>query len=210
LGACFESKLAGRRPVSFVVRRATIWRMRVVADYIYIDNSNLYIEGKRVSAVKNGLAMNIYDAMNNRIIDQAYTISFGRLHEFVAGADQSKIARAALFGSRPPPNDGIWRYAKHAGFELILEDRNIANKEKKIDTGIVSAMVRDAYKSVNASSDTIVLVAGDGDFVPPVRQLVEDRFNVEVVFWDHAARELKEVCSKFISLNDHLDYLALK
>lgn len=181
-----------------------------MADYIYVDNSNLYIEGKRVSAVENGLAMNIYDAMNNRIIDHSYTISFGRLHEFVAGSDESKIARAALFGSRPPPNDGIWRFAERAGFELILEDRNVANKEKKIDTGIVSAMVRDAYKYVDKSSDIIVLVAGDGDFVPPVRDLVDDGFSVEVVFWDHVSKELKDVCTKFISLNKHLDYLALK
>ena len=28
---------------------------------------------------------------------------------------------------------------------LFLEDRNVANKEKKIDTGIVSAMVKDAH-----------------------------------------------------------------
>ena len=78
-----------------------------MADYIYVDNSNLYIEGKPVSAVKNGLAMNIYDAMNNRILDFGYTISFGRLHEFVAGKDKSQIARAVLFGARPPPNDLI-------------------------------------------------------------------------------------------------------
>jgi uncharacterized LabA/DUF88 family protein len=180
-----------------------------MADYIYVDNSNLFIEGKRVSAVKKGLAMNIFEAMNNRIIDYSYTISFGRLHEFVAGSDHSQIARAVLFGSRPPPNDSIWRYAERAGFELILEDRNVANKEKKIDTGIVSAMVRDAYKSMDAKNDTIVLVAGDADFVPAIRQLVEDDYNVEVVFWDHVAKELRETCSKFICLNDHLEYLSL-
>ena len=28
-------------------------------DYIYVDNSNLYIEGRRVSAVAQGLANNI-------------------------------------------------------------------------------------------------------------------------------------------------------
>jgi uncharacterized LabA/DUF88 family protein len=180
-----------------------------MADYIYVDNSNVFIEGKRVSAVSKGLAMNVYDAMNNGILDYGYQISFGRLHEFVAGQDKSQIARAVLFGSRPPPNDSIWKYAKQAGFELVLEDRNIANKEKKIDTGIVSAMVKDAYKKMNAASDTIVLVAGDGDFVPPVRDLVEDGFQVEVIFWDHASKELREVCTRFISLNQHLDYLAL-
>lgn len=93
-----------------------------MADYIYVDNSNVFIEGKRVSAVAKGLAMNVYDAMNNRILDYDYKMSFGRLHEFVAGQDESKIARAVLFGSRPPPNDSIWKYAERAGFELVLED----------------------------------------------------------------------------------------
>ena len=83
-----------------------------MADFIYVDNSNLFIEGKRVSAVARGLAMNIYEAMNNRILDYDYTLSFGRLHEFVAGTDKAQIARAVLFGSRPPPNDSIWKYAK--------------------------------------------------------------------------------------------------
>jgi len=181
-----------------------------MAYFIYVDNSNLFIEGKRVSAVVRGLAMNIYDAMTNRIIDYDYTISFGRLHEFVVGTDQTQIARAVLFGSRPPPNDSIWKYAKSAGFELVLEDRNIANKEKKIDTGIVSAMVRDAYKRADLAKDTLVLVAGDGDFVPAVRDLVDDGFRVEVIFWDHISKELKETASSFISLNEHLEFLRLK
>lgn len=57
-------------------------------------------------------------------------MSFGKLHEFLTGNDLSTIKRVALFGSRPPPNDSIWRYAETAGFELHLEDRNYANKEK--------------------------------------------------------------------------------
>ena len=102
-------------------------------DYIYVDNSNLYIEGRRVAAVASGLAGSIREAMDYGILDHGYTISFGKLHEFLTGNDLSKIKRAALFGSRPPPNDSIWRYAEKAGFELHLEDRNIKNKEKKIE-----------------------------------------------------------------------------
>jgi hypothetical protein len=97
-------------------------------DYIYVDNSNLYIEGRRVSAVSQKLAKSITDAMNNDIFDHGYTVSFGKLHEFLCGKDKRQIKRAALFGSRPPPNDGIWQYAKKAGFELHLEDRNFSNK----------------------------------------------------------------------------------
>ena len=178
-------------------------------DYIYVDNSNLYIEGRRVSAVAQRLARDIYDAMKNDILDHGYTISFGKLHEFLCGQDKRQIKRAALFGSRPPPNDGIWQYAKKAGFELHLEDRNYANKEKKIDTGIATLLTKDAYKNGNPKDDLFVLVAGDGDYVPTINTLQDDGFKVEVVFWNHASRELKEAASKFIELDGFLDMLRL-
>jgi len=183
-------------------------------DYIYVDNSNLYIEGRRVSAVAQGLGRDMIDAMNNDILDHGYTISFGKLHEFLCGQDHRQIKRAALFGSRPPPNDGIWRFAEQAGFELHLEDRNYANKEKKIDTGIATLITKDAYKSAGyrngkPGEDTFVLVAGDADYVPTIKELREDGFRVEVVFWNHASRELREVASKFIGLDRYLDNLRL-
>jgi len=146
--------------------------------------------------------------MNERILDHGYTISFGKLHQFLTGDDLSQIKRVALFGSRPPPNDSIWRFAERAGFELHLEDRNYANKEKRIDTGIVTLMMKDAYRNASPG-DTFVLVAGDGDYIPTIRELISDGFNVEVVFWDHASRDLKESATKFISLDQHLDFLRL-
>ena len=102
-------------------------------DWIYVDNSNVFIEGQRVSAVKKGMSLDIYDAMENRSLDFSYKMSFGKLYEFVAGSDRNLVARAMLFGSRPPPNDGIWAMAAKAGFEVVVHDRNAANKEKKID-----------------------------------------------------------------------------
>ena len=113
-----------------------------------------------------------------------------------------------LFGSKPPPNDTLWRIAEGVGFEVVVEDRNVANKEKKIDTGIVTHMMKDAYKIADCADDTITLVAGDGDFVPPVRELVEDGFNVEVVFWSHASAQLREVARRFIDLDPMLNHLA--
>lgn len=179
-----------------------------VPELVYVDNSNVFIEGKRVSAVQSGMAMDIWEAHKHNILDQSYAMDFGKLHDFVAGNDPSQIRRALLFGSRPPPNDSLWRVAKRAGFEVIVEDRNVRNKEKKIDTGLVAAMTKDAYTTADKERDTISLVGGDGDYVPAVAQLVEDGFNVEVVFWNHASIELQEVCSNFIDLNPHLGMLA--
>jgi uncharacterized LabA/DUF88 family protein len=178
-------------------------------EYVYVDNSNIFIEGRRVSAVTKGMARNIREAMDYNILDHSYSIDFGKLHQFVAGSDNAQIARAALFGSRPPPNDSIWTYAKRAGFEVVLTDRNVRNKEKKVDTGITTAMVKDAYKNVNPKEDIITLVAGDGDFVPAIETLKADGYTVELVFWDHVSGELKRAASKFISLNKHLAHLAL-
>jgi uncharacterized LabA/DUF88 family protein len=177
-------------------------------ELVYVDNSNVFIEGKRVKAVQTGLAMNIYDAMSNKILEQSYKIDFGHMHDFIAGEDRKNIKRCMLFGSRPPSNDSIWDMARKAGFEVITEDRNVANKEKKIDTGIVAAMTKDAYTIADKNNDIITLVAGDADFVPSVRMLVEDGFNVEVVFWSHASHELKEVCTKFVELDSVIDHLS--
>ena len=177
-----------------------------MADWIYVDNSNVFIEGQRVSAVSKGMALDIYDAIDNRILDCDYRMSFGKLYTFVTGTSKSTASRAMLFGSRPPQNDAIWDMAKRAGFEVVTHDRNIANKEKKIDTGIVAALTRDAYRNA-ASDDVFTIVAGDSDYVPAIEQLRSDGFQVDVVFWEHASREIKTACSRFVSLNPYLDNL---
>lgn len=177
-----------------------------MADWIYVDNSNVFIEGKRVSAVNRGLAPNIYDAMNYNILDPDYRMSFGSLYMFVAGDDPKECARALLFGSRPPQNDAIWDIARNAGFEVHVEDRNVANKEKKIDTGLTTAVVKDAYKNAKGG-DVFTIVSGDSDYVPAILELQSDGFQVDVVFWDHAARELKDAASNFYALDEHIDAL---
>ena len=69
-------------------------------------------------------------------------------------------------------------------------------------------MVQDAYTIADKEADTITLVAGDGDYVPPVSSLVLDGFKVEVVFWEHASQELQSAATKFIPLNPILNHLA--
>ncbi|MFF5717609.1 hypothetical protein [Streptomyces buecherae] len=37
--------------------------------FVYVDNSNVWIEGQRPSAVKKDMAATVTDAMNQRICD---------------------------------------------------------------------------------------------------------------------------------------------
>ncbi len=181
-----------------------------MARFIYVDNSNVFIEGQRVAAVSNGNALDIQDAIRRQIFDPGYRLDFGKLYEFVASNGDTDTGRAMLFGSRPPPNDSLWAIAESAGFELVIEDRNVANREKKIDTGIVTAMLEHAFTQADTSEDKFILVAGDGDYVPAVTCLVKRGFTVDVVFWQHASRELKTACSSFIEMDPHFEYLSRK
>jgi len=175
--------------------------------YTYGDNSNLFIEGRRVSAVAKGLAPNIYDAMNNRVLDQSWDIDYGKLHTFLCGTDKKEIGGARLWGS-PPPSDSFWKMVERKGFGVQTFERNAANKEKKLDMAIGHRMTKEAYTIIDKANDEIALVAGDKDFVPVVVDLVAEGFTVVVVFWDHAAKELKDVASSFLSLNSHLNHIA--
>lgn len=178
-----------------------------MANLVYVDNSNIWIEGMHVAAAAHGKAPDVWDAVQNGICDYDWKFDFGKLFDFVAG-DKSAVKRAALFGSRPPKNDSLWKAAEINGFEVIVHDRNVANKEKKVDAEIVTQMMADSYTKFVEGEDEFTLVAGDTDYVPTVEHLVERGIKVSVVFWKHASRELKQACSEFTPLDDYLEHLA--
>ncbi len=175
-----------------------------MANFLYVDNSNVWIEGMHVAAVARGLAPDLRSAHRRDICAREWTIDFGRLLQFAGGA-RNQVGRAVLYGSRPPRNDSLWAAAQRQGFDVVVYDRNIRNKEKKVDTSISTDISCDSYELMNPENDEITLVAGDSDYVPTIQKMLGRGFEFYVVFWNHAARELKEVCTQFVSLNDHLE-----
>ncbi len=175
--------------------------------FVYVDNSNVWIEGCRLSAVAKGMAPNLFAAMNDDIVDMSWSYDFGRLYELACPPGEL-IGRSALFGSRPPPNDSLWQRARDEGFEVITYERNASNREKKIDVDIAVTMTEDSFLYMKSERDTVVLVAGDADYVPAVEKLQHRGFKVQCLFWGQASRELRELCDDFINLDSHLDYLA--
>lgn len=177
-------------------------------NYTYVDNSNVFLEGRRASAVAKKMAgaETYNEAMSNKILDMGWNLDYGHLHQFACG-DEEDIGCAKLWGS-PPPSDSFWDMVKRKGFEVKTYEKNFSGKEKKVDVAIAHQITKDAYSGkINKGTDEITLVAGDKDFVPVVEDLVESGFKVHVVFWDNAAPELKSVCTRFTSLNPYLDNL---
>jgi uncharacterized LabA/DUF88 family protein len=89
-------------------------------------------------------------------------------------------------------------------------ERGVDGREKRVDTGVVTRICRDAYLLGQPRRDRITLVAGDGDYQPMVRQLVQDGFEVTLLYWSHASRELQAVASRFYPLDAYLEDLALR
>lgn len=175
--------------------------------FVYVDNSNVWIEGEHVKAARLGLATDPLDAARRRVTPR-WAYDFGRLYELACPPDE-QIGRSILFGSRPPANDSLWERARDEGFEVAVLDRNAANKEKQVDTSLATLMVEDCYKCMKPERhDMAILVAGDGDFIPPVRSVQGRGLKVRVVFWRHAvSRELREAADEFLELDPYFDQL---
>jgi uncharacterized LabA/DUF88 family protein len=178
--------------------------MGIIKSYTYVDNSNFFIEGQRVSAVEAGMAFDIYDAIDRSIFDHSWQADYGKLHSLVCG-DKKQIGAAKLWGS-PPPSDTFWQMVERKGFKVKTYERSYG-KEKKVDVAIAYEIAKDAPKIDKANSE-IVLVAGDKDFIPVVEDLVADGYNVCVAFWDHAAQEMRTKATSFFSLNAYLKHLS--
>jgi len=104
------------------------------------------------------------------------------------------------------PSKTSWRSLS----AYVVFNRNVANREKKIDTQIATYMIEHSYTLAKPEKDEFTLIAGDADFVPVIGNLGRRGFRVDVCFWEHASRELKEAAFKFVDLNPWLDYLALR
>lgn len=80
--------------------------------------------------------------------------------------------------------------------------------EKKIDTDIVATTMKNSYKILKIGEDEVTLVSGDADYGPTIEKLKKRGIPVHVVFWNHASRELKDIGTKFVSLDGYLNYLS--
>lgn len=167
--------------------------------FIFVDNSNVWIEGKIASAVHKGWVKNTVEAHAKKIEDPSWRIDFGKLLDCVTHNNKNEIKKAVLFGSKPPHNDSLWKAMSKAQYEVVSLNRNVADKEKAIDTGIVSRIDKYLYKEAK-EGDIFVLIMGDKDFVPSLENIREEKCVSVVAFWDNASAELIGEADEYLDL----------
>lgn len=177
---------------------------------VYIDNSNLFYEAQRVSAVRKHLpgAASINEAMHTKTLDYSAGIDYKKLYDFLVDAtDDGQGVVAKVFGSFSETAGALPEVITKAGFEVLAFNRSIwTRKEKKVDTAVTFYVTRDMYRK-SVKEVELVLVTGDSDQVPLVTELVKDGYYVTVAFWSHCSTELRGAASDFLDLNPFFSHL---
>jgi uncharacterized LabA/DUF88 family protein len=147
---------------------------------ILVDNSNVFIEGRKFSARRKGVQRQSLDEKDPQ--DPSWRLDFGKLLEFLA--EGRPIVAAILVGSTPPSNDSVWTAAKLNGFRVITHDRGYSGQEKSVDTEIVAQGAEIICD--HEPSGVVVLASGDRNFLPLVRLAQRRKWAVEMCSFSNA------------------------
>ncbi len=164
--------------------------------YVFVDNSNLWIGGKKISGRNKKVPSN-YN----------YRIDYGRLLTLVLeGRTLGDVPK--LYGSEPPPNDSVWKMIESKGFSVNVFKRNIFNKEKGVDMKM-GMDITTLFLTVTQPG-IIAAVAGDADFLPVLEAAKSKGWEFEVWYWSNAATVLKTGATRYVNLNAHLDAIGFE
>jgi uncharacterized LabA/DUF88 family protein len=141
---------------------------------ILVDNSNVFIEARKLSAARKGVTALTPEGKVQQ--DPSWQVDYAAL--LTALANGRKIREAILVGSRPPPNDRIWKMAAQGGFKVKTHDRDQNNKEKAVDSELVAQGTR--LICTTPAPCALVIASGDRDFVPLVNIAHETGWTVEM------------------------------
>ncbi|KAJ9612440.1 hypothetical protein H2200_004037 [Cladophialophora chaetospira] len=153
----------------------------------FVDDSNIWIEAQKFAASGNSHMPKLTDSDR----DPRLRIDVGKLIDVPRnGRSQGP---SFLYGSRPPPNDTVWKAFEKFRFNTKIYDR-ARGKEKEVDNSMATDLSSKAtelkiraeydlgYKQHKANT-TFVAITGDRDILPPIKQVLNCNIRVELWAW---------------------------
>ncbi len=155
---------------------------------VFVDVQNMYHSAK-----------NIYKAR----------VNFTELLKLATSNRELVRALAYVVKSDTEEERGFFDALEKAGYELKVKDLQIfAGGSKKADWDVGLAI--DAI-SLSKQLDVVVIVSGDGDFIPMVKYLQFSGIIVEAVAFGHSTSgKLIEAVNNFIDLEEFKNKILLK
>ncbi len=153
---------------------------------VFVDVQNMYYSAKNLYKAKVNFVKILEDAVSGRQLIRAIA--------YVVRAEE-------------PLEQTFFDALEKAGFEVKVKDIQIfpgGVKKADWDVGVVIDMIR-----LSNRLDVMVLVSGDGDYIPAVEFLRNQGHRVEIMaFGPSTSNKLKPSADEFIDLDkDHQKYL---
>jgi hypothetical protein len=151
---------------------------------VLIDNSNVFIEGKKSYAKRLRLETEQ---------DPLWRFDPSRLVAEVARAAEAEVAAAQLFCSCPRwPADMAWAESLDRNIAVDITLRSSNGREKQVDVKVSMMLTADAnrqdmhrglFGAWQAPNRRYIVISGDGDFAVAMRQALEFGLPVDVWSW---------------------------
>lgn len=141
---------------------------------------------------------NLFWGIVNQQYGPSFRIDFGRLLT-LASKDtngQTRYVESAYIAGVIPDDDSFWKIAENQGFTVRRGYLGTQQRSKQDDAYLITDLTATLYEQVGPS--TIVLVAGDADYVPPLEKSLSKGWRNEVEFIDRGiAESLEPVIHEF-------------
>ena len=153
---------------------------------IYIDNSNLWIQGQKTYAEKKGL---------REPWDPTWRFDVGRLKALLLGKsgllpeEKEFTVKVTLYGSTPPPVDTVWRAIESHDVKVSTFERSSwTGREKEVDAEIIADSVYEACEDYHTAAGAVfIVVSGDRDIDRAIQKISQNcGFKVHVWSWKNA------------------------
>jgi hypothetical protein len=125
---------------------------------------------------------NLFYGITNGPGGKSFRIDFGRLLLEVCkdSNGNARVVASAYIAGVIPDDDSFWEVAKNRGFTVRRGYLGTGNRSKQDDAYLISDLVETVCTKPGPS--TVVLVAGDADYVPPLIKAQERGWRNEVAF----------------------------
>lgn len=152
---------------------------------------------------------NLFWGIVNQHYGSGFRIDFGRLLLSAAqdSAGKKRFVGSAYIAGVIPDDDSFWKVAENQGFTVRRGYLGANNRSKQDDAYLITDLVSTLYEQQGPS--TVVVVAGDADYVPPLKRSLEKGWRNEVAFIDRGVAEtLEPVTHEFRTISaTSIEYL---
>jgi uncharacterized LabA/DUF88 family protein len=125
---------------------------------------------------------NLFWGIVNKQEGISYRLDFGRLLLAAArnSAGEARGVKSAYIAGVIPDDDSFWAVAQAQGFTVRRGYLGSNNRSKQDDAYLITDLMSTLYEEQGPS--TVVVVAGDADYLPPLSKAVGKGWRSEVAF----------------------------